>query len=91
MPWVQIRPGCTHGADRRYRAGDVLEVTAEAARDFADKFIEVPAPVVTWEDTALVGVTAVIVDTPTVAASQTAPAKRRGRRKGGSEQPAAPA
>jgi hypothetical protein len=91
MPWVQIKPGCTHGADRRYRAGDVLEVTAEAARDFADKFSEVPAPVVTGEDTALVGVTAETVATSASVASQTAPAKRRGRRARSSDQPVTPA
>ena len=76
MPWVKIKPGRTHGVGDRYHAGDVFEATADEARDFADKFSEVPAPV-SAEPPALP------VTAETVATEAPAPAKRRAQRAGG--------
>ena len=73
MPWVQIKPGRTHGVGDRYHAGDVFEATADEARSFGDKFLEVPAPVEV-EAEPVMDVTAETVDT-----AVTAP-KKRGRR-----------
>jgi hypothetical protein len=75
MPWVQVKPGRTHGVGDRYRAGDVFEATADEARDFGDKFLAVPAPAAVEAEAELVmDVTAATVDT-----AVTAP-KKRGRR-----------
>jgi|WetSurMetagenome_2_1015567.scaffolds.fasta_scaffold02313_9 hypothetical protein len=74
MPWVKVKPGYTYGADRRYQAGDVLEVTADAVRDFGDKFFVVPAPLHTEQAAPALPVTAA-----TVATEAPAPTKR-GRR-----------
>jgi hypothetical protein len=42
MPLYQVRPGYTHGAQRQYGPGAVVELTEAAAAGFADKLLRLP-------------------------------------------------
>jgi len=44
MPYVKIRDGTTYGKDSQYKPGDVIKVTDDELRSFADKFTEVYEP-----------------------------------------------
>ncbi len=44
MPYGRVRPGATHGAWSEYKAGDVVEVTADELISFADKLEKVQEP-----------------------------------------------
>lgn len=37
MPNYRVKPGFTHGAQKQYKAGDTVELTAEEAAGFIDK------------------------------------------------------
>lgn len=44
MPQYTVRPGCEHGAGKRYKAGDVVELSEAEAAPFLDKLEPLPAP-----------------------------------------------